>query len=118
MSSRLWPWLHETDPVAAPACSRKPHLQGRFSGRLATKDDEKRLLDECKLLGPLLGGAGKRGDKSRLTLAKIVRGIASGDVRKHCQERENRCLVGMGAATDQHNMCPSAGMGGEEVLVP
>ena len=59
-------------------------LQGRFSGRLETKDDEKRLADECKLLGPLLGGLGKRGEKSRLTLAKIVRGIATGDVRKYC----------------------------------
>ena len=43
---------------------RKPHLQGRFSGRLATKDDERRLAVECKMLGPLLGGVGKRGDKS------------------------------------------------------
>ncbi|KAL0049652.1 hypothetical protein WJX82_006873 [Trebouxia sp. C0006] len=67
---------------------RKPHLQGRFSGRLETKADEKRLADECKLLGHLLGGVGKRGEKSRLTLAKIVRGIASGDVRKHCEARE------------------------------
>ena len=72
---------------------RKPHLQGRFSGRLTTKDDEKRLADECRLLGPLLGGVGKRGDTSRLTLAKIVRGIAAGDVRRHCEERERRCKV-------------------------
>ncbi len=35
---------------------RKPHLQGRFSGRLETKQDEKRLANECRLLGPLLGG--------------------------------------------------------------
>lgn len=69
---------------------KKPHLQGRFSGRLATKDDEKRLSDECRLLGPLLGGVGKRGDSSRLTLAKIVRGIASGEVRRHCEDRENK----------------------------
>lgn len=68
-------------------------LQGRFSGRLETKDDEKRLADECKLLGPLLGGLGKRGEKSRLTLAKIVRGIATGDVRKYCEERERKILV-------------------------
>ncbi|KAK9810331.1 hypothetical protein WJX72_008833 [[Myrmecia] bisecta] len=68
--------------------SRKPHLQGRFSGRLETKGDEKKLADECRLLGPLLGGQGKRGEKSRLTLAKIVRGIACGDVRKHCEARE------------------------------
>ena len=73
---------------------RKPHLQGRFSGRLTTKGDEKRLADECRLLGPLLGGVGKRGDGSRLTLAKIVRGIAAGDVRRHCEERERRVKVG------------------------
>lgn len=68
--------------------TRKPGLQGRFSGRLETKGDEKRLADECRLLGPLLGGVGKRGEKSRMTLAKIVRGIASGDVRNFCEERE------------------------------
>ena len=72
---------------------RKPHLQGRFSGRLATKEDEKRLVDECRLLGPLLGGVGKRGDSSRLTLAKIVRGIAAGDVRRYCEERERSIKV-------------------------
>lgn len=72
---------------------RKPHLQGRFSGRLETKADEKRLADECKLLGHLLGGVGKRGEKSRLTLAKIVRGIASGDVRRHCEQREQLVQV-------------------------
>jgi hypothetical protein len=78
----------------APGCSaRKPHLQGRFSGRLATKDDEKKLNQECRLLGPLLGGVGKRGDGSRLTLAKIVRGIAAGDVRKFCEERERQMKV-------------------------
>lgn len=68
--------------------TRRPHLQGRFSGRLTTKEDERRLAEECKLLGPLLGGVGKRGDKSRLTLAKIVRGIATGEVRRFCEERE------------------------------
>lgn len=31
--------------------------QGRFSGRLETKEDEKRLVEECKLLGPLLVSA-------------------------------------------------------------
>ena len=72
---------------------RKPHLQGRFSGRLETKADEKRLADECKLLGHLLGGVGKRGEKSRLTLAKIVRSIASGDVRRHCEQREQLIQV-------------------------
>lgn len=77
--------------VHAPC--RKPHLQGRFSGRLATKEDERRLAEECKVLGPLLGGVGKRGDKSRLTLAKIVRGIATGDIRRFCEERERLIQV-------------------------
>ena len=77
---------------------RKPHLQGRFSGRLETKGDEKRLADECRLLGPLLGGVGKRGERSRMTLAKIVRGIASGDVRTYCEEREGMILVGRAPA--------------------
>lgn len=71
---------------------RKPHLQGRFSGRLETKDDEKSLQEECRLLGPLVGGTGKRGEKSRMTLAKIVRAIATGEVRRHCVERESRIL--------------------------
>lgn len=70
-------------------------MQGRFSGRLETKEDEKKLHDECKLLGPLVGGVGKRGEKNRMTLAKIVRAISSGDVRKHCEERENRIHVSM-----------------------
>lgn len=73
--------------------NKKPHLLGRFSGRLETKEDEKRLQEECKQLGPLLGGSGKRGEKSRLTLAKIVRGIASGDVRDFCEKREAELQV-------------------------
>jgi hypothetical protein len=91
---------HALDATAATCCdaarrapAKKTHLQGRFSGRLATKDDEKRLADECRLLGPLLGGVGKRGDNSRQTLAKIVRGIAAGDVRKYCEDRDNRLKV-------------------------
>lgn len=63
------------------------------------QEDEKRLADECRLLGPLLGGQGKRGERSRLTLAKIVRGIASGDVRRHCEERERKLLVGRSLPT-------------------
>jgi hypothetical protein len=70
------------------------HFQGRFSGRLETKHDEKLLADECRLLGPMLGGTGKRGEKSRLTLAKIVRGIAAGDVRHFCEAREKMLRVG------------------------
>ena len=73
--------------------NKNAFLQGRFSGRLETKTDEKRLAEECKLLGPLLGGSGKRGERSRLTLAKIVRGIASGEVRRHCEGRERKIEV-------------------------
>lgn len=73
--------------------SKKPHLQGRFSGRLATKEDERRLAEECRLLAPYVGGVGKRGDRSRLTLAKIVRGIATGEVRRFCEEREAHIKV-------------------------
>jgi hypothetical protein len=44
-------------------------------------------------VGPMLGGAGKRGDQSRQTLAKIVRGIADGDIRRHCEARESLIQV-------------------------
>lgn len=44
-------------------------------------------------LAPLVGGVGKRGDRSRLTLAKIVRGIATGDVRKHLDMKEQQFKV-------------------------
>eukprot|EP00803_Ostreobium_quekettii_P011467 evm.model.scf_458.5 EVM.evm.TU.scf_458.5 scf_458:40699-45583(-) len=77
-------------PQKSPPRPRKPHLQGRFSGRLETKDDEKTLQEECRALGPLVGGAGKRGEKSRMTLAKIVRAIATGEVRRHCTMREEK----------------------------
>ena len=104
-------------PVRLQHC-RLPHrvcakaydtlLQGRFSGRLETKDDEKRLAEECKLLGPLLGGLGKRGEKSRLTLAKIVRGIATGEVRKYCEERERKIVVRAHAVRHAVSCLPSA----------
>lgn len=45
--------------VTPPHTNRKPSLEGRFSGRLPTKEDEKRLVDEVKALAPLLGGDGK-----------------------------------------------------------
>ncbi len=76
-------------------------VQGRFSGRLETKMDERRLAEECKLLGPLLGGSGKRGERSRLTLAKIVRGIASGEVRRHCEAREQKIEVSTSSCSIQ-----------------
>ena len=65
-------------------------LQGRFSGRLETKDDEKRLADECKLLGPLLGGLGKRGEKSRLTWPRLSAALlqaTSGSTVRSVKER-------------------------------
>lgn len=41
-------------------------MQGRFSGRLLNKHDERKLVDECRAVGPLLGGVGGgQGDKSR-----------------------------------------------------
>ena len=68
-------------------------MQGRFSGRLETKEDEKRLAEECRRIGPLLGGAFS-GEMAMQTLAKIVRGIAAGDVRTflEAQDRELREL--------------------------
>lgn len=87
---------------------KKPHLQGRFSGRLETKEDEKKLHDECRLLGPLVGGVGKRGEKSRTTLAKIVRAISAGDVRKHCEERESRNQVGRAWSVGKIGKCKAS----------
>ena len=92
-------WLRPQQHRSAHACAFmltntcSTCHQGRFSGRLETKHDEKLLADECRLLGPMLGGTGKRGEKSRLTLAKIVRGIAAGDVRHFCEARENMLRV-------------------------
>lgn len=67
-------------------------MQGRFSGRLETKEDEKRLADECRLLGPYL--CDPEGEQCLQTLAKIVRGIASGEVRAHVESRERELQVG------------------------
>ena len=60
----------------------------------ASKEDEARVGEECLRLAPLLGGAAMGGSGSKLTLAKLVRGIASGDVRRYCEDRERRVLVG------------------------
>ncbi len=84
-------------------------MQGRFSGRLATKEDEKRLAEECKLLAPLLGGVGKRGDRSRLTLAKIVRGIAKGDIRQYLEAREEAHRVSYKLGAQGTVTCRSPG---------
>lgn len=62
-------------------------MQGRFSGRLKTKDDEIRLARECRMLGPLLGGAA-RGDRSLHTYARVARAIADGSVRAHLEAKE------------------------------
>ena len=80
-------------------------MQGRFSGRLETKEDEKKVAEECKLLGPLVGGSGKRGERSRLTLAKIVRGIASGHVREFLEAREVENQVSILGASMLHMQC-------------
>ena len=36
--------------------------QGRFSGRLASKEDEAALVEECRLLAPLVGGHDSDGE--------------------------------------------------------
>uniref|UniRef100_A0A7S3QV13 Uncharacterized protein n=1 Tax=Dunaliella tertiolecta TaxID=3047 RepID=A0A7S3QV13_DUNTE len=70
---------------------RKPSLEGRFSGRLPTKEDERRLAEECRLVAPLLGGTcAGRGERSMSSLAKLARAIAGGRVRQHCEEREHK----------------------------
>lgn len=78
------------DRAKAAAKIAKTRFQGRFSGRLKSKEDEKKLAEECRLLGPYLGGVGQRGNRSHQTLAQIVRGIASGEVRDYCEQRERR----------------------------
>lgn len=62
-------------------------MTGRFCGRLPTKDDEKRLVKECTLIGQYL-----HKDSTRMnTMATIIRGIASGRVRAHLEERAKEC---------------------------
>lgn len=78
----------DDDDERRAGARKKVHLQGRFSGRLETKEHEKALVAECKLLGPLLGGRGKRGEQSRNTLAKIVRAMATGEIREYLELRE------------------------------
>lgn len=68
-------------------------MQGRLFGRLVTKEEERRLVEECTRAGPLPGGVQKRGDKSRQTVAKIVRGNTTGDIRRHCEDRERKLMV-------------------------
>lgn len=66
-------------PAQEPRKRQRSTLAGRFSGRLARKEDEAQLVVECALLGPLLG------DTQPATLSTIVRSIASGRVRKYLE---------------------------------
>ena len=59
------------------------NMKGRFSGRLPTKQDEKRLADECQHLGQYLSE-----DGSLCTLPTIIRAIARGDVRLHLEKMD------------------------------
>lgn len=68
-------------------------LQGRFSGRLKFKADEKVLMDRCRQLSPLLGGCPGTGDDSMSHLSAIVRGVASGQVYRTLHEREELITV-------------------------
>lgn len=60
------------------------------------QEDEAKLAAECALVGQMLGcGEGAAGEEAgKPTLAKIVRGIASGAVRAHCERRERVIQVG------------------------
>lgn len=56
-------------------------MQPRYSGRLSSKEDERALENECRLLGPLLANGEELQsdrDKELNTLPRIVRAIASG----------------------------------------
>ena len=66
--------------------------QGRFSGRLSSKEDEERLVEECGRLGPLLGGL-PGCDGACDTLSRIVRSIACSDLRRHLEGKERRFRV-------------------------
>ncbi len=67
-------------------------FQGRFSGRLTSKEDEERLVLECALLGPLLGGL-PGCDGACDTLSRIVRSIACSDLRRHLEAKEGTLQV-------------------------
>jgi hypothetical protein len=58
-------------------------MTGRFCGRLPTKEDEKRLVEECKLIGQYLND----DPFSMNTMATIIRGIAAGTVREHLAKK-------------------------------
>ena len=68
-------------------------LPAYCSGRLETKADEKRVVDECCRLSRLLGGKGRHADSSYNTLPKIVRGFATGKIRAHLEAQAARIQV-------------------------
>ena len=55
-------------------------MKGRFSGRLPTKEDEKRLVDECKMVSFYL-----HPERRSYTVATLIRSIASGVLRAHLE---------------------------------
>lgn len=55
-----------------------------------------------------LGSIGERGERSRCTLARIVRGIATGAVRTHLLARE-ALVASVGAGAWQCIACGSGG---------
>ena len=59
-------------------------MTGRFGGRLASKEDEKRLVDECILLAPYFSEDGQLNK-----LPSIIRAMASGAVRKHLETQND-----------------------------
>lgn len=61
-------------------------MKGRFSGRLPTKDDEKRLVEECKMIGPYL----HENPHELNSVATIIRAIAAGTVRNHLENMSAR----------------------------
>lgn len=65
--------------------TKKPNQQmtGRFSGRLPTKEDERKLADECQLMGHFLSE-----DGSLSTLPTIIRAVASGNVRAYLEKQK------------------------------
>ena len=63
---------------------KSQHMQGRFSGRLPTKEDERKLADECQLMAPLLSE-----DGSLCTLPTIIRAMATGSVRHHLEKQRD-----------------------------
>jgi len=72
----------------ATKTEKKPqHMQGRFSGRLPTKEDERKLADECQLMAPLLSE-----DGSLCTLPTIIRAMATGSVRLHLEKQRDELI--------------------------